>query len=63
MPFFTSTGDAGPASDERFDGLSPAGPAEDEQGGMPLATPPMTDGHGASEDAGSQVLLTYPDIT
>lgn len=44
-------------SDDRFEGLSPAGPAEDESVGLPGATPPLTDGHTASEGAGSQVLL------
>ena len=46
-----------PLSDDRYEGLSPAGPAEDELGGLPSATPPLTDGHTASEGAGSQVLL------
>ena len=45
-------------SDECHEGLSPAGPAEDESAGMPSATPPYTDGHTVSEEAGSQVL--YP---
>lgn len=44
-------------SDDRYEGLSPAGPAEDELGGLPGATPPLTDGHTASDGAGSQVLL------
>lgn len=42
-------------SDDRYDGLSPAGPADVASGGMPLATPPLTDGHVASEEAGLQV--------
>ena len=44
-----------PVSDDRCDGLSPAGPADVAPGGMPLATPPLTDGHLASEEAGLQV--------
>lgn len=42
-------------SDDRHEGLSPAGPAEDELG-APVATPPWTDGHADSEGAGFQVL-------
>ena len=43
-------------SDDRYEGLSPAGPAEDDLRGLPGATPRLTDGHTASEGAGSQVL-------
>ena len=42
-------------SDDRHEGLSPAGPADDEQS-LPVATPPWTDAHTVSEGAGSQVL-------
>lgn len=44
--------------EDRHEGLSPAGPAEDGLSGMPMATPPFTDGHPNPEEAGSQVLLT-----
>lgn len=44
-------------SADHHEGLSPAGPAEDEMGGQPNATPPFTDGHTASGEPGSQVLL------
>ena len=43
--------------DDCYEGLSPAGPSEDELGGLPGVTPPLTDGHTASGGAGSQVLL------
>lgn len=44
-------------SPDHHEELSPAGPAEDEMDGQPNATPPLTDGHTASGEAGSQVLL------
>lgn len=44
-------------SADHHEGLSPAGPAEDEMGDQPRATPPLTDGHTASGEPGSQVLL------
>ncbi|KAL0026365.1 hypothetical protein WJX79_003149 [Trebouxia sp. C0005] len=40
--------------DDRYEGLSPAGPAEDAQDGMATATPPLTDGHSIPEEVGSQ---------
>ncbi len=46
--------------DDRHEGLSSAGPAEDAQDGMAMATPPLTDGHSIPEEAGSQVFLRVP---
>lgn len=49
---FAGGGDV-PMSDDRHEGLSPAGPSEHELG-LPEATPPWTDAHAVSEGAGSQ---------
>ena len=38
--------------DDRRDGLSPAGPMDDDADHVPLVTPPLTDGN---DEAGSQV--------
>ena len=46
--------------EDRHEGLSPAGPAEDAQDGMAMATPPLTDGHSIPEEVGSQVLQRRP---
>ncbi len=45
--------------DDRPEGLSPAGPADDGVDGMPMVTPPLTDGHSIPEEAGSQVLCVH----
>ena len=46
--------------DDRHEGLSPAGPAEDAQDGMAMATPPLTDGHSIPDEVGSQVFQRMP---
>lgn len=47
-------GDDTTLGEDCHEGLSPAGPAEDAQDGMAMATPPLTDGHSIPEEVGSQ---------